>query len=526
MGRKKKEVLEAEKQQQNNTQPQPTDTNPQPTDSKATTDNKKTESEPETKKKLEWTVKKQTSCIWLKFYAEQVSPNIKPDSTEQEQVQALGEYLKTLGKTEKPFYYHAIIHDKDYNLDDLHNPTKEKPHIHMLVIMYKKKQNGKIAQLRVESILNKLKPLKFRTPDDDTMFIKGTKFPNLKAREHVRSMVYHTHETYEARQKEGKPLYKREQATTNIPAEMLADWYKEYDVYMNGSRKAPDIKPLDNNAMASMIAISAELGRRGEDFEQWWYEQQTPSVKLTKQLKTLCKEEYEYHLEAFLSSREAVNNVRCCIYINGLPNSGKTYNCKMAFQNMGLEYLAVCSGGTGKTDGLKPVHKALIVDDNAVKDILAMSDNGYCRAYRRNNSNGLWCGQYFVITYNGTIDQYIERFYPQIHANPQQVDAVKSRFYRCTLMGGILSVDSPASRGNREDWKSHNELFKAFYEAFSTSVGTYKRDFDKTAIQAMQEDCPDIPIGNPAFVHMEIMKKKLLSQNCTKSTNEWEEIIP
>lgn len=520
MGRKKKEVLEAEKLQaqvQTIAKAKPV---PKP---KAES---KLETEPETKSKLEWTVKKQCACLWLKFYAEQVDPNIKPDSTKREQVQALGEYLKILGKKDVPFWYHGIIHDKDYNTDDIYSPTEEKLHIHLLVIMYRKKQNGKLAQLRVESILNKLRPLKFRTPDDDMMFVKGTKFPNLRAKEHIKSMVYHTHETYEARQKEGKPLYKRECAVTNIPADVLAEWYKEYEIYMDGSRKNPDVKPLDNNAMAAMIMIAGELGRRGEDFEQWWYENQTANVKLTRSLKTLCREEYDYNLQEFLSSREAVTNVRCCIYINGLPNTGKTYNCKMALQNMGLEYLAVCSGGTGKTDYLKPAHKALIVDDNAVKDILAMSDNGYCRAYRRNSSNGLWCGQYFIITYNGDIDSYIQRFYPQIADNPQQMDAVKSRFYRCTLMGGVLSVDVPASRGNLDDWQAHHKLFKAFYDSFTASVETYKRDCNKTALQSLQEMFPDIPVGNPSFVHMELLKKKLQNQNVSCETNdEWQEIL-
>lgn len=451
--------------------------------------------EKEIKKEVKFNVQKRTSCVWFKFYAEQLG--VSEEASYEEQEKALQGYLQVLCSRALPFYVHGIVHNKDTNKDDFWLPSVEKPHAHLLVLSYQKSfrsNRSHLVQYRISSILSNLRPLHFRPDTDDTLIIQSTQFPFLKTREHVRAIVYHTHETFEASETEGKHRYSRSECYTNIPEDLLDSYYEEYMTIMNRGKK--DLTAIANYDKLQFMATARTLGEQGKDFAEWWFAL-PGQVRLLPGLKKQCVEEYDIGTDTFLSSPASVQNVRCAIFINGAPNMGKSYNSKQALATLGCKTLPIASGGTGKTDNLLPSHDAILVDDNAVKDILAMADNSFTKVYRRNNGNPLWCGKYFVITYNGTLREYLNAYYTHSITTDEQKEAVESRFYECTLTGSGLTVDSVSERGDIDTIRQRHTLFKAFYDAFEASLSTYNAPKAVTPMDLLAEMFPDVRTSEP-----------------------------
>lgn len=422
---------------------------------------------PDKELQVKWTVDKQVSCIWLKFYAEQLG--ISQDAAPDAQAAALRSYLSELvTRLDIPYYIHGIVHDKCTNTDDLWAPSVEKPHAHLLVISNDTRTHcgrQEVCRYRISAILNKLAPLAYRPEEDKTLFYRSTSFPSLKGREHMRCVVYHTHETSAARDDDGKYQYDRSDCYTNIPAAVLSTYYDTYFAVLDAPAK---IKDITNYRKIELMQEARRMGERGEDFAAWWYAL-PEQIRLLSGIYKQCVDEYNYGLVAFLGSSRSKEHIRCAIYINGKPQLGKSYNAAKALEALGCKTLPVSSGGTGKLDSLLPSHDAILIDDNAVKDILAMADNSYSLVYRRNNSNPVWCGRYLVITYNGDIDHYLDAYYSHSILTDEQANAVKSRFYTCTLDDQGLRVDTVSTRGDDATIRQRHTMFKSFYDAFEAS---------------------------------------------------------
>lgn len=417
----------------------------------------------ETSKNSKFTVKTQFRCIWLKFYGEQVENYSEELHNDREYLEQSLEDVKAV--VGDKYWLDSYVHDGDFNKDDFWKPSIEKPHAHLLLWL---KSEDKSLKTRVGTLLKELEKahIRFRKEEDTTLLEQSTKFPNMRKQEHIKAVVYHTHETCAAKEDDLKVQYPREGRITNLPQDMLDEFYRIYEQKYNIS-KSRDFKLL----IEDYSRQAYEIGREGLDFNDWFFN--NVPVEHFKH-KSMLIDWYERGTEEFLSSEQSMLNVRCSIFINGTPNCGKTYNSKAALNALGVKAYPIEAGGTGKTDDLKPSHKGIVVSDTSIKNLLAMADNTYTKIYRRNNSNPLWTGNYFIITYNGTFDEYLADFYSNVINNEEQIKAAKSRFFECFIdHANHLVFQSVSTRGNEETIKTRLAMAYAFKKAYDQSSDTY-----------------------------------------------------
>lgn len=175
---------------------------------------------------------------------------------------------------------------------------------------------------------------------------------------------------------------------------------------------------------------------------------------------------------------------------------------------MGFTPFFVESGKTGKFDDLKPSNKSIIVSDTSFGDIHAMTDNSFCRAYKRGSRNPVWTGQYLIVTYNGNLDKYITDNYSNAkwYNNPESVEAIKSRFYQGKMMpDGKLHVFIPSLRGNDDDIYKRNLMCLSFKLAFNEMIAGYvpkteehKKELNQEFLELMGENTVSRAVHAPA----------------------------
>lgn len=433
----------------------------------------------------QFTIKKLCYAVWLKFYAEQVE-TYKEDMNSMEQQElmrnALHEFINKYGHKYK---IDSIVHYKDYNTDDMLAPSIEKPHSHLLC--YMESTGTKENKFRLQTLLNDLKKCGIRYREEDkTLLEKSTKFPRMRAQEHCKVIVYHTHETAEAREKDGKEFYSREERITNLTPSELDLIYHIYEQKFN------KIDNKDNTLLLEDYCNQAyALGQQGGDFDKWFMENIPPAQ--LKTVKSTLIDYYEYGVSDFLASPASTLNIRCAIFIAGQASAGKTYNSKQALKSLGYKVLPIEAGGTGKLDELKPSHGAVVVSDTNIKNLLAMADNSFTRVYRRNNSNPLWCGQYLIITYNKDLDGYLADFYSNTITSFEQIQAVKSRFFECTVdpYTNKLQVWTASTRGDSDTLVKRAQMALAFKDAYNKSVENFKRP-DMSPERLIQANVPNL----------------------------------
>ena len=80
----------------------------------------------------------------------------------------------------------------------------------------------------------------------------------------------------------------------------------------------------------------------------------------------------------------------------------------------------------------------IIIDDDVCPNLLNMTDNYICRAYKRQSNNPAWTGKYFIVTSNYTFDEWIA----MCKLGEKHYEAAHSRFYICEIrqnqMGQII----------------------------------------------------------------------------------------
>jgi len=470
-------------------------------------------------------VEQRATIFWFKFYAEQTGwraldsngnpvditnnsanlPEAIRNAYHDQQRKALDTALNKL-VTNTPadkYQIHAIVHYADLlegkgTTKEFFRPSIEKPHAHLLLIVPGTDSYGHRNERRLRVILNYLRNtagIQYREDTDAELLMNGGAIRgSWRDRAHIRYLCYNTHETDDARTA-GKHLYDRSECHTNIPPEILADYYKTYADSMSKQAFLGEEAFVNYaEACGRNILCNSQEGNARKCFSDFW--QETVPFKLrSATLKTKCQDAYEYGVDKALSSPDALKRIRCCIFIQGRGDMGKTYNSKAALQSLGRTVYAVESGKTGKLDNLKPSDGAIVVSDNSIGDLFAMSDNMPCRAYRRGSHNPVFTGDYLIITSNMSLLAYLDKFYSDLIADYDSCEALLSRFFECQLSpDGTLQAKSLCKRGSSDDVKTRIAMFLDFKTAFESSLKAHlaKREADDFDAEAyFQSLCSD-----------------------------------
>ena len=213
----------------------------------------------EAPKKL--TVQTMFKCIWLKFYAEQVAHYAVLQHNETEILEeALNNVV--LGLSDK-YVIDSYVHNKDFNKDDVWKPSIEKPHAHLLLWVRTEGHNGRTRLGTLLKELEKVANIRFRTKEDETLLEMSTKFPNMRKQEHIKAVVYHTHETCTAKEDELKVQYPRDGRITNLSQAELDNFYRIYEQKFNISNARQAGLLVEDYARQAY-----EIGIKGDDFNE------------------------------------------------------------------------------------------------------------------------------------------------------------------------------------------------------------------------------------------------------------------
>lgn len=281
---------------------------------------------------------------------------------------------------DKEFQVMYVVHDKDTvaNDDDFFVLSKVKSHVHMVI----KRRNNKA--FRISSVLKKL-GINFRYKIDNELW----KHAVATCGNFASSVAYLTHETEQA-QADGKTLYNREEIISNCSVSEVDDFREGY-LIANESRKltAQELAKLDKQFFDQGYAL--------KDFDVLY--NSLDFVKRSNSKMSTIKESYYRGIEDRLRKDEPKVN-RVCLFIEGPPNTGKTYAINQALKQLGHSVYEVTGGGTGKFDKLSMSHTAITIDDEVCPNLLNMTDSRVTTAYRRNKDNPYWVGNVFVVTSN------------------------------------------------------------------------------------------------------------------------------
>lgn len=445
-----------------------------------------------TAKKTDWNTSRRVTCIWLKFYAEQCGfvpsgdqDHVAKDKFIEEQKLFISKALYLLSESKHDYYFHAIMHDKDdlqaeeNDIEKFWNPEIEKPHVHLLIFY----PNG--GRIRISTLLSELSRtagINFRHDKDTDFFYLGTKFPDMRKKEHIKAIVYHTHESDQAQEEEGKYEYDREECVTNIPKDVLDALYLTYFEQLSHQKPVVSVE-------YDMMIHARNLGRQAQAFNNWWFNQVAFNYRIPKN-ETRCRAEYEQGLSEFLESPQSKFNMRCSIFIQGDHNLGKTVTSKLVLENMGLRVYVVEAGRTNKFDELDVRHQAMVISDTGCDDLLAVADNNFCRVYKRVSGSPIWAGSFLIITYNGTFQQYCDEFAPG-----KNYSALLSRFYVCHLSESAgLKCIKPQTRGDKQSLFIHNQMFKKFADGFNNCFWDFlkNRPDETNAIEEFANMMPEL----------------------------------
>lgn len=392
------------------------------------------------KGKLNLTMESKVATLALKFYDEQL-PSGWAD---------LQNTIQGIDKTK--YQVLAIKHNKDYCNDSIWAPSAQKAHYHTLF-----RSTDTTQSVRVKNILQMLNVV-YRPGIDDDLW-----------REHGAETCVHfdayatylTHDTKQARL-DGKAQYPLDSIISNLNKDEIQ---LIRDGYVRVSQQHHKVS-LDE--MIQIDKEAEELGYNLKDFTDW-YDDLPFVVRKKSDMKTV-RDSYERGIQKRVNENNKIN--RLCIFIEGEPNQGKTYGAIQALA--GKKILSVGGGGTGKFDRLSPSHDAIVIDDDVAPNLLNMTDNYICQAYRRQNGNPHWCGQYFVVTSNKNFEDWLKSC--TIKSN-KHIEAMLSRFYVCHIenVGGFnrLVCDSVSTRGTALEQEERRDMFLKFQEKMNESLKSY-----------------------------------------------------
>jgi len=343
-----------------------------------------------------------------------------------------------------------IKHDRDYSGDDFFAPSIEKPHYHILVRIVDK------SPRKIRTILNLLH-IAFRPVLDDVLREKH----GLETVENFTNYtVYLLHKTEKAIS-DGKSPYEIDEFISNLSLDEVQQIMDGYTRVSSEKRKVTlnDLIELDKTAFG--------LGYQLKDFLSW-YGTLPFIVRSHTKMKTI-EESYHRGVAVRIAENNEVN--RLCIFIRGLHNVGKTYAAQHVLKTK--RTITVEGGGSGKFDKLTPSTEAIIISDDVAPNLLNMTDNFMCQAYRRNSNNPFWCGQYFVVTSNLLFTEWLA----QCGIKEAHFQAMQSRFYICHIEKNngknILLCDSVSNRGSAEEQRERQNRFIEFSNQYNQIISNY-----------------------------------------------------
>lgn len=412
------------------------------------------------KDKYQTTLESTVYTLALKVYDEQLPCGwvgtcdlIKKIDSKYMQVLGIMHYLDTLG-------------------DSFWRPSTEKPHYHIILRMTKRK-----GRIRVKKALEML-GVAFRQGLDDNLLAEKA----CETAKHFSAYAnYLTHETEQAIL-DGKARYPIENIVSNLE---LYEIEQIRDGYIRPSAK----RKLTQEDLIALDTEAYNTGYELKDFDAW-YNSLDFNVRSNAKMKVV-KESYYRGIGAKI--KEHIPIVRLCVFIQGPPNTGKTYATSHSIDG---ECLNVSGGGSGKFDNLKASHVGIIIDDDICPNLLTMSDNYICYAYRRNNNNSVWAGAYLIVTSNLSFLEWLEECHFKVFniinsTKPyrwqdalqcgfltEQAKALLSRFYICQLVvqpdgTNRLICDHVSTRGSADDQTIRRNMFVNFQWRFNNIIRAY-----------------------------------------------------
>ena len=328
----------------------------------------------------------------------------------------------------------AIKHDKDTNNDNIWQPSAIKPHYHIIV---------RVLGINSAHVSTKLDDKLWEQHGVET--IKS--FPSMA--------MYLTHDTEQA-ELDGKYKYDIEDIISNLSPNEIRSVREGY-IRLNDTK-------VSINDFETLDKIAYKKGLNLEMFDEW-YDSLPFKVRCNCKIKTV-KESYERGVLRAISTDIPIT--RLCIFITGEANMGKTYGCCTALK--GKNTLVVGGGGTGKYDKITVSTDAIIIDDDVAPNLLNMTDNKVVQAYKRMSNNPIWRGQYFIVTSNKGIDDWLR----DCGLSSVNIEAAKSRFYICEVeRDGSIVVLGHSSRGNVSMQKERYSMFLSFLLTCEKSIKDY-----------------------------------------------------
>lgn len=358
----------------------------------------------------------------------------------------------------------GILHNRGYQHDNIWRPSVIQPHYHIIMRIV-----GNTSPKRVRAWLNMLQ-ISYREEEDATLWKNhGVE----TVHDFAEYAKYLTHES-EASIEDGEEDYAINELVSNLSeAEIIQ--------IREGCKKVAVVKKVKEEDMINLDKQAYELGYNLGDFNGW-YDSLDFLIRSHAKMRTV-KESYYRGVEARVNKNAELN--RLCVFVQGNGNIGKTFAAKAALK--GKKVLCVGGGGTGKFDKLLPSHDAIIVDDDRVPNLLNMTDNYMCQAYKRNKDNPYWCGEFFVVTSNLPFEEWVEscglkveRYDERKHdyVFTDQFLALETRFFICHIEPGNdgknhLFCDWASKRGLESDQKERKERFKEFASKYEASISSY-----------------------------------------------------
>lgn len=350
----------------------------------------------------------------------------------------------------------GICHDRDPVGDNFWEPSTDKPHYHIIVRVL----NDKRA--RVKQVLDALGVV-YRPVDDKSLWDNhGVE----TCADFCNMTVYMTHDTEQAIL-DGKAQYELEELVSNLTLEEIKQIRQGY------TRVSESVDKVTPAMLAQLDEDAYKLGCELGDFDAW-YGTLPFNVRSNAKMKTV-KESYERGINKALDSSKVIP--RLCVYIESPNGLGKTHAARYALEQLGVRYLPVGGGGTGKFDGLKVTHGGVVIDDDACPNLLNMADTRYCRAYKRNRNNPPWVGEYLIVTSNLSFEEWVKEKCGV--KNEENIKAAKSRFYVCKLVKVknsdryTLFCHRQASRGDDSLIDKIDQRYITFRQYFNKSLAQY-----------------------------------------------------
>lgn len=360
------------------------------------------------------------------------------------------------------FHIIAVCHNRDTYCESgsFWKPAYEKWHFHIIFRCVDRKK-----RIRVSSVLKQL-GIHFRPGLDDILWSEHGVETVGNFAEYA---TYLTHETEKAI-RDGKELYEMTELVSNLSIDEIREVRNGYIRLADGTHKVTtsELVELDDTAY--------KLGYDLKNFSAW-YDTLSFTVRSNAKMKTI-RESYERGVNARIEENSTVR--RLCVFIQGEPNTGKTFASKKALS--GNAILTVEGGGTGKFDNLRPDHNAIIISDDVCPNLLNMTDNYVCRAYKRQKNNPAWAGEYFIVTSNLSFEDWLSECKINIHG--KHFSAMLSRFYVCEIKAkgdgtNYLALKSASDRGSIEEQTKRADMFMSFQKKFNEIMSDYRPTTNK-----------------------------------------------